>query len=154
MTGVQTCALPIYRAELYERYSNGELLSADSIQVNDTLKYYTKLKKRPVYGGGGIIPDIFVPIDTGINYSYFNRLVGKSVIGQYINNYVDRNRADLKKKYADFNKFVKDYTVTDKMIREIVAEGVKAGVPEDEKLLAPVIPAMKMQLKALIAQNL
>ena len=53
-----------------------------------------------------------------------------------------------------FNKFVKDYTVTDKMIREIVAEGVKAGVPEDEKLLAPVIPAMKMQLKALIAQNL
>ncbi|MDE5639180.1 MAG: peptidase S41, partial [Odoribacter sp.] len=143
-----------YRAELYERYSNGELLSADSIQVNDTLKYYTKLKKRPVYGGGGIIPDIFVPIDTGINYSYFNRLVGKSVIGQYVNNYVDRNRTALKEKYADFNKFVKDYAVTDKMIREIVAEGVKAGVPEDEKLLAPVIPAMKMQLKALIAQNL
>ncbi len=143
-----------YRAELYERYSNGELLSADSIQINDTLKYYTKLKGRPVYGGGGIIPDIFVPIDTGINYSYFNRLIGKSVIGQYVNNYVDRNRTELKKKYADFNKFLKEYAVTDKMIRDIVEEGVKAGVPEDEKLLTPVVPAMKLQLKALIAQNL
>lgn len=143
-----------YRAELYERYSNGELLSADSIQINDSLKYYTKVKNRPVYGGGGIIPDIFVPIDTGVNYSYFNRLIAKNVIGQYINNYVDQNREELKRKYPDFKKFAKDYAVTDAMIREIVAEGVKAGVPEDQKLLTPVIPVMKLQIKALIAQNL
>ncbi|WP_251619882.1 S41 family peptidase [Odoribacter lunatus] len=143
-----------YRAEVYDRYSNGELLSADSIQVNDSLLYYTKLKKRVVYGGGGIIPDIFVPIDTGVNYAYFNRLIGKSVVGQYINNYVDKNRAELKSKYPDFKKFRKSYEVTDAMIREIVEEGVKAGVPEDEKLLTPVIPVMKLQIKALIAQNL
>ena len=86
-----------YRAEVYNRYETGELLSADSMQVNDTLKYYTKLKKRPVYGGGGIIPDLFVPIDTGINYLYFNRLVGKNVIGEYIVSYVDQHRDELKK---------------------------------------------------------
>lgn len=143
-----------YRAELYERYSNGELLSADSIQVNDSLRYYTKLNHRPVFGGGGIIPDVFVPIDTGINYSYYNRLIAKNIIGQYINNYVDRNRAMLKKKYPDFKKFQKDYAVTDEMIREIVAEGVKAGVAEDQKLLTPVIHVMKQQVKAMIAQNL
>ena len=73
------------------------------------------------------IPHRFCAI-RAFNCIFIAGLVGKSVIGQYINNYVDRNRADLKKKYADFNKFVKDYTVTDKMIREIVAEGVKAGL--------------------------
>ncbi len=143
-----------YRSELYERYSNGELLNADSMVINDSLKYYTKLKNRVVYGGGGVIPDVFVPIDTGINYSYFNRLVGKGVIGQYVINYVDRHRAELLKKYRDFKSFRKDFEVTDAMIQEIVKEGVKAGVPEDEKLLLPVMPVMKMQIKGLMAQNL
>lgn len=143
-----------YRAELYNRYSNGELLSADSIEVNDSLKFYTKLKKRTVYGAGGVIPDLFVPIDTGINYSYYNRLIGKNVIGQYVVNYVDKNREELKRKYPDFRKFKRDFKVTDAMIRQIVEEGVKAGVPEDEALLKPVIPSMKLQLKALIAQNI
>jgi len=143
-----------YRSELYERYSNGELLNADSMVINDSLKYYTKLKNRVVYGGGGVIPDVFVPIDTGINYSYFNRLIGKGVIGQYVINYVDRHRAELLKKYRDFKSFRKDFEVTDAMIHEIVKEGVKAGVPEDQKLLLPVMPVMKMQIKGLMAQNL
>lgn len=142
-----------YRAELYNRYENGELLSVDSIVVNDTLKYYTKLKHRVVYGGGGIIPDLFVPIDTGINYSYFNRLIAKNVINDYCINYIDRNRAELRKKYPTFEKFRKDFEVTDAMVEAIVEAGEKAGVPKDEKLLAPVIPSLKMQVKALIARD-
>lgn len=143
-----------YRDELYSRYESGELLNADSIFVKDTVKYYTKLKKRVVYGGGGIIPDIFVPIDTGVNYLYFNRLLAKNVISEYIINYVDKNREMLKKKYPDFKKFNSDFVVTDAMIDEIVEAGEKAGVPKDEKLLPPVVPVMKLNVKALITRDL
>lgn len=143
-----------YSSELYNRYSNGELLNADSIVVDNSLKYHTLVKKRTVYGGGGIIPDVFVPIDTGINYSYFNRLSAKGVIRSFVDNYVDANRTLLNKKYPDFRKFNKDFQVTDEMIHQLVQAGVKAGVPENEKLLTPIIPTVKIQLKALIAQNL
>lgn len=143
-----------YRAELYNRYQSGELLSADSIVVNDSLKYFTKIKHRPVYGGGGIIPDVFVPMDTSINYLYFNRLIAKNVIGEYIVNYVDKNRDKLKAKYPDFNKFNKEFVVTDAMIDDIVKAGEKAGVKKDEKLMQPIIPSMKLQIKALIARDI
>ena len=86
---------------MYNRYRSGEMVSADSIVVNDSLKYFTKVKQRPVYGGGGIIPDVFVPLDTTISYLYFNRLIAKNVIGEFIANYIDKNRDQLKKKYPD-----------------------------------------------------
>lgn len=143
-----------YRAELYNRYRSGEMLSADSITVNDSLKYYTKVKHRPVYGGGGIIPDVFVPIDTTINYLYFNRLLAKNVIGEYIVNYIDKNREQLKKKYPSFTDFNKNFVVTDDIIADIVKAGEKAGVKKDEKLLKPILPSMKLQIKALIARDI
>ncbi len=86
-----------YQAEVFERYNSGEMFSADSIELTDSTKYYTKKDHRLVYGGGGIIPDVFVPIDTGINYSYFNRLLAKGVINEYVLNYVDKNRESLKR---------------------------------------------------------
>lgn len=143
-----------YQIEVLKRYASGEMLSADSIAVNDSLKYYTKLKNRPVYGGGGIIPDVFVPVDTAINYLYFNRLIAKNVIGEYLANYIDKNREQLKKTYPDFEKFSKNFQVTDAMINDIVKAGEKAGIPKDEKLLKPVLPSMKLQLKSLIARDL
>lgn len=143
-----------YQMELYRRYESGEMLNADSISVNDTLKYFTKVKHRPVYGGGGIIPDVFVPVDTGVNYLYFNRLIAKNVIGEFVVNYVDKNREMLKKKYPDFASFNKNFVVTDDMIAAIVKAGEKAGVPEDDKLLAPVLPTMKLQIKGIIARDL
>lgn len=143
-----------YRAELYERYNSGELVNADSIQVTDSTKYYTKERHRLVYGGGGIIPDLFVPIDTGINYSYFNHLIAKNVINDFILNYVDKNRASLKKQYPQFEDFRKNFRVTEAMINEIVANGEKQGVKKDQKLLTPVIPEMKQFIKALIARDL
>lgn len=143
-----------YREELYHRYESGELLNADSIVVNDSLKYYTKLKKRPVYGGGGIIPDVYVPIDTSINYLYFNRLNAKNVIGEYVVGYIDQNREKLNKEYPTFEKFLKNFQVTDAMINEIVAKGEKAGIPKDEKLLPPVVPSIKLTVKALMARDM
>ena len=143
-----------YEAELYNRYRSGEMVSADSIVVNDSLKYFTKVKQRPVYGGGGIIPDVFVPLDTTISYLYFNRLIAKNVIGEFIANYIDKNRDQLKKKYPDFDSFVKNFQVTDAMIDEIVKAGEKADIHRDDKALKPLLPTIKLQLKALIARDL
>lgn len=143
-----------YRAELYNRYRSGELLNADSIVVNDSLKYYTQSKRRIVYGGGGIIPDVFVPMDTSVNYLYLNRLFAKNVIGEYLNDYVDKNRASLKKKYTDFNRFNREYQVSDAMIADLVKAGEKAGVEKDEKALVQILPVLKRQLKAYIARDL
>ena len=143
-----------YQIELYERYANGELLNADSIALTDSTKYYTKKEHRLVYGGGGIIPDVFVPIDTNVNYSYFNRLLAKGVIGEFTLNYVDKNRDALKKKYPKFEMFKKDFQVTDAMVNEIVQKGEKQGVKKDEKLLTPVIPEIKLFVKSLIARDL
>lgn len=143
-----------YRAEVYNRYESGEMLSADSISVNDSLKYYTKVKNRPVYGGGGIIPDVFVPIDTTLNFRYFNELIGKNVFGEYIVNYVDKNREQLKKQYPKFEKFRDDFIVSDAMINDIVKAGENAGIKKDEKLLNPVLPVIKLHLKALLARDI
>lgn len=143
-----------YRAELYNRYQSGEMVSADSIVVNDSLKYFTKVKQRPVYGGGGIITDVFVPLDTTINYLYFNRLIAKNIIGEFVANYIDKNRDQLKKRYPDFNSFVKNFQVTDGMINEIVIAGEKADVPKDDEALKPLLPTIKLQLKALIARDI
>ncbi|MCC8174453.1 MAG: S41 family peptidase [Odoribacter sp.] len=142
-----------YRTEVLERYGSGELFSADSIMVNDSLKFYTKIKHRLVYGGGGIVPDVFVPIDTAINYMYFNRLIAKNVIGEYISNYVDRNRTSIRQSYPDFNSYMNGYNVSDAMIEDIVVAGEAAGIERDNALLQPILPTMKLQIKALIARD-
>lgn len=143
-----------YDAEVYKRYGSGELVSKDSIHVNNTLKYKTKYKDRIVYGGGGIIPDVFVPIDTTINYTYLNRLIGQNVIGEYIINYIDKNRDMLKTKFPTFADFKKGYVISDQMIEEIVKIGEKEGIKRDMKSLTMVKPTLKLQMKGLIARDI
>ncbi|MDR1274000.1 MAG: S41 family peptidase, partial [Odoribacteraceae bacterium] len=143
-----------YRAELYARYHNGEMFSPDSIRVVDTTRYFTKETRRLVRGGGGIVPDLFVPIDTTIKYHYLNLLVAAGVLLDYEFSHVDRHRASLQERYPDFRHFREEYEVTDEMIREIVAKGEEQGVTRDERALAPVIPELKRYLKALIARDL
>lgn len=143
-----------YRMDMRKRYETGELLSADSISVVDSLQYQTKLKKRTVYGGGGIIPDLFVAIDTSVNYLYFNRLAAKNVVSEYVIGYIDNNRDGLNKKYPDFDKYNKNFVVTDEMIEDIVKLGETKNVPRDEKSLEALKSIMKLQIKALVARNL
>lgn len=143
-----------YQTELYDRYTSGELVNEDSIRIADSTKYYTREHHRLVYGGGGIIPDLFVPIDTGINYTYFNHLLARNVINEYAINYIDKNRARLEKLYPSFEDFRKNFKVTDEMIDQIVADGEKQGVKKDVKLLTPVISEIKRFVKALVARDL
>ena len=85
---------------------------------------------------------------------YFNRLNAKNVIGEYVVGYIDQNRENLNKEYPTFEKFLKNFQVTDAMINEIVEKGEKAGIPKDEKLLPPVVPSIKLTVKALMARDM
>lgn len=143
-----------YQVELYDRYQSGEMYTQDSIHLTDTTSYFTKEKRRVVYGGGGIIPDIFVPLDTTVNYLYFNQLLAKNVIQEYQLNYVDKNRNNLKRQYPQFETYRRDFKVSDQMVEEIVRKGEKQGVARNEKTLLLLRDEIKRYLKALIARDI
>ena len=130
-------------------------LSADSIHLNDSLKYQTLRRKRAVYGGGGIMPDYFVPLDT-TQFSRYNReLAAKRIIVNANIQYMDKHRKELKKKYPSFAEFNKKYQVPQELIDEIVAEGEKQKVKaKDQKELKTSLASIKIQLKALVARDL
>ncbi len=97
-----------YYNELIDRYKNGELINPDSIQFPDSLKYYTP-KNRVVYGGGGIMPDIFVPLDTTHLSSYFSRLRRKGILNSFALDYVDINRVDLLNNYKSLQDYINKF---------------------------------------------
>lgn len=144
-----------YEKDLDNRFKNGELYSADSIHLNDSLKYQTLRRKRAVYGGGGIMPDYFVPLDT-TQFSRYNReLAAKRIIVNANIQYMDKHRKELKKKYPSFAEFNKKYQVPQTLIDEIVAEGEKQKVKaKDQKELKTSLANIKIQLKALVARDL
>ena len=82
-----------YEKDKEKRFKNGELFSLDSLNLPDSLKYYTNLKKRTVYGGGGILPDIFVPLDTSENSNYFSEMLRTGVNNDWVMNYTNAQRA-------------------------------------------------------------
>ncbi len=145
-----------YYENVMKRYTSGELMKTDSMaqELPDSLKYETLRLKRTVYGGGGIRPDVFVPLDSSLVSKYWSTLFGKRVINDYVVDYVDTNRKKLEKDYASFDVFQKSFVVDDDMIRAIVAKGEKEGVAPDEQEIERVKPTIKAQLKALIAQKL
>ena len=144
-----------YEMELDQRYKHGELYSADSIHFADSLKFYTLRRHRIVYGGGGIMPDVFVPLDTTLITSYHRKLAAKGIVISANLRYVDNNRKQLKKRYPDFQSFLNGFEVPRALIDEIVAEGKKQKVePKDEAERKQTLPYLRTQLKALIARDL
>lgn len=144
-----------YEMELDQRYKHGELYSADSIHFADSLKFYTLRRHRIVYGGGGIMPDVFVPLDTTLITSYHRKLAAKGIVISANLRYVDNNRKQLKKRYPDFQSFLNGFEVPRALIDEIVAEGKKQKVePKDEAEMKQTLPYLRTQLKALIARDL
>ena len=144
-----------YEMELDQRYKHGELYSADSMHFADSLKFYTLRRHRIVYGGGGIMPDVFVPLDTTLITSYHRKLAAKGIVISANLRYVDNNRKQLKKRYPDFQSFFNGFEVPRALIDEIVAEGKKQKVePKDEAEMKQTLPYLRTQLKALIARDL
>lgn len=142
-----------YRKEKYGRYETGELFHEDSIKVNLNDIHYTMLKNRPVYGGEGIIPDVFVPLDTTGTSDYFSELLRNGIFSSFTLNYVNDNRASLENKYPTFKKYKEDFK-TDKVIKELIKYGEKEGVEFDEENYEKAKEAIQIRLKANIAQNL
>ncbi|MDE6703702.1 MAG: S41 family peptidase, partial [Muribaculaceae bacterium] len=116
-----------YMLDMFNRYKSGELWSADSIHLDESLKYETLRNHRPVYGGGGILPDVFVPVDTTFFSPYYRDLNAKGVINQFCLNYVDAHRAELKKSYPDEDAFVNSFEFTPYLERHLIAAGEKEG---------------------------
>lgn len=143
-----------YQKDYLHRIENGELFSKDSVSENKNLKYETKVSKRFVYGGGGVMPDFFIPLDTSKYYAYYNNLGRKNVINTGVLDIMDVNRDNFKRTYPDFKAFADKFEVTDEMIETIIAAGEKEGVKRDEKSIEFARPLMKRQMKALISRDL
>ena len=144
-----------YDKDLLNRLNSGELTNVDSIHFADSLKYQTLKKQRTVYGGGGIMPDYFIPLDTTRYTKYHRELAAKSVIIQQNLRYVDKNRKALKKQYSDFASFKANYQVPQSFIDAIVKEGEKQKIkPKDDAEMQKTLPYLKLQLKALVARDL
>ncbi|MDP4239101.1 MAG: S41 family peptidase [Bacteroidota bacterium] len=143
-----------YEMDLADRYKKGELLHADSIHFPDSLRYQTLNLKRTVYGGGGIMPDIFVPLDTTRFTDFHRKIVARGVVNKVCVQYIDKNRAKLKEKYSSFDKFKKEYEVDDAFLNQLTGEAEKAKIKVDSAQYAISKPLIKLQLKALVARDL
>lgn len=143
-----------YDKDIIDRYNHGELQSADSIHFADSLKHTTLRLHRTVYGGGGIMPDVFVPLDTTQYTDYHRRLVAKGIIPQFALRYVDKNRADLKAQYPDAQKFIKEFTVSDEMLNNLVDAGKAEKVDFDKSQFAKSEEMLRTFVKAAIANDL
>jgi len=144
-----------YAMDVMNRLKSGELMHADSIHFADSLKYYTLKEHRVVYGGGGIMPDYYVPLDT-MKYTRFHReLSARSYIINASLRYVDQHRKQLQKKYPTFDQFRKEFEIPQSVTDGIVAEAEKQKIkPKDEEELQKTLPYLRLQLKALVARDL
>jgi carboxyl-terminal processing protease len=177
-----TDGVDAYQKDYIHRIEKGELFSKDSVVQNKAEKFLTKISKRTVYGGGGIMPDLFIPLDTSKYYIYYNMLNRKNVVYSGVLDIMDANRESFKQKYADFKTFNDKFEVTDEMVDKIIAAGDKidadkisedadgnpvVGKPEknqkevkkvstkpDQKSIDFARPLLKKQMKALIARDL
>ena len=144
-----------YAMDIEKRFEHGELYSADSIHFADSLKYYTLRKHRVVYGGGGIMPDVFVPLDTTQYTKFLRQMAARSYIINANLKYIDVNRKQLKKQFATFNDFNARFEVPQSLIDDVVQAAEKDKVkPKDQQELQATLPQLRRQLKALIARDL
>jgi len=144
-----------YEMDLEKRLKHGELTNPDSIHFDTSQKFYTLRNHRVVYGGGGIMPDYFVPLDTTKYTKYHRLLAAKNIIMNAYLKYVDTNRTTLKDLYKSFDTFNKNYVVPQSLLDTIIAEGKKEKVePKDKAELTATMPYIKVQLKALVARDL
>lgn len=143
-----------YRMDMINRYKSGELSSADSISLPDSLRYSTLRLGRPVYGGGGIMPDEFVPLDTTFYTDYYRDLVAKGTINNYTLKYVDDNRQTLKKKYKTEKAYLDQFNATPEIMQGLIDLGEKDGVKFNQEQYAISRPYLETIVKGLIGRDL
>jgi carboxyl-terminal processing protease len=143
-----------YLENFLKRYTDGEMMTADSIHFPDSLKFKTLVNKRIVYGGGGIMPDAFVSADTTYNTAYFRRLVGKNVLNAFSLDYFDKNRVLLNSQYKSFEEFKNRFQFSSDDIKNFIAKGESEGVKFIEDQFNISKDEILLVLKGLVATNL
>lgn len=141
-----------YNDDLEARYLHGELVNKDSIHLDST-KAYTTLKGRTVYGGGGIMPDIFVPADTTDRSAYLTELFFSGALNRFTFDQADRHREQLKA-FGSPERFIRSYAVSDAQLQELASEAEKQGVPKDPQALQRARGTIQWRVKAGIARNI
>ena len=144
-----------YEMDFENRLKHGELMNPDSIHFDDSQKFQTLRQHRTVYGGGGIMPDAFVPLDT-MQYTRFHRqLAAKSIVTDKSLRYIDNNRNTLKKTYPSFQEFNSKYQVPQSLIDTILDAAEKQNLKfKDDEEMKRTLPYLRLQLKALVARDL
>jgi carboxyl-terminal processing protease len=143
-----------YFQKYYTRYFNGELIHPDSLNLPDSLRAYTMTNRRVVYGGGGITPDIFVPIDTTYYSDYYRDLIRTSTLTNFMLAYTDLNRKALLRKYRTFAQFKKEFAFDNETIEALKADGEKNKVKFDQAQFDTSEPELRRVMKALVARDL
>jgi carboxyl-terminal processing protease len=145
-----------YKKDLNERYLHGEYSHADSIKFPDSLKHETMITKRTVYGGGGIMPDIFVPIDTSEVTDYFSDLIQGGHVTTYSLEYVDKNRDKLLASYPSFNAYNEKFEIDQKFMDEFFAYVQKEDkeLKYNEEQYKTSEKLIKLRMKAVLAQDI
>ena len=143
-----------YNLELLSRYKDGELWHSDSIPRPDSLRYETLVNHRPVYGGGGIIPDVFVPADTSYYSVYYRDLVAKGLINRSVINYVDANRKSLLAQYRDEDAFARDFRLPAALTDSLISLGKQRGIEFNEEQWNRSRPLVEGMMTGLIARDL
>ena len=143
-----------YERELLDRFNHGELIYTDSIHFPDSLQFKTLNNGRTVYGGGGIMPDVFIPLDTTIYTDFHRDLLAKGVLNQYPVDYLDDHRKELISKYKNMEQFDAGFVVTDEMFADLLqkAEAEKVKYNEEQYLKSKEL--IGAQVKALIARDM
>jgi carboxyl-terminal processing protease len=141
-----------YFNEFHDRFINGEITHADSIHFDDSLKFVTP-KGKIVYGGGGIMPDIFIPVESGDDFAYYNRLINRGIIHDFSFEYTDTHRNELAK-FTGYKQFDSNFNISNELFAELVGFAAENGVEKDEAGIEARKGEIKILLKALIGRNI
>ncbi|MFC2116700.1 S41 family peptidase, partial [Bacteroidota bacterium] len=143
-----------YSKDLINRYNMGELSSTDSIHFPDSLKYQTLVSQRPVYGGGGIMPDYFVPIDTSFNSPYYNKLVSRGILNFFVLSYVDDHRDELMRDYPSIQVFRDKFQLKEEVLNDLCDYASEQELAFNEEEYKVSVEHIRLIMKAYIARDL
>ncbi len=143
-----------YMKNFYKRFTDGEMISADSVHFPDSLRYKTLVNKRTVYGGGGIMPDVFVAVDTANFTDYYKSLARKTVFGLFVTEYADKNRSRINSEFKTFDDFKNRFEFSADDIKSFIKRGEDSGVKYNESQFRTSESDILLALKALVASNI
>ncbi|MDE5607580.1 MAG: S41 family peptidase [Muribaculaceae bacterium] len=143
-----------YNLDILHRFEHGEFTSADSVQLDKSQLHYTLLRRRPVYGGGGIMPDLFVPLDTTAVTPYYRQLLAKGIINRLAITYVDDNRDSLHTEFPSEQAFIDGFSVSPDLIARVADLATTSGIELNQDELDSSTPMLRTILKGLIGRDL